>query len=144
MTRPVPGSTKSLGINLLARLAFVCTARQRVSRSVKWKRFAISAAQRGQFPAGISESSARGIAIGTGGVGRLWKPSDARGRDYFKPETAWKLDRAAEMVRSMSSSVCAAETNHASNCEGGSRMPRASISRKNAANRAVSDFLAPA
>ena len=40
---------------------------------------------------------------------------------YFTAETALRLARAAAMARSMSSSVCAAETKRASNWEGGKK-----------------------
>jgi hypothetical protein len=44
---------------------------------------------------------------------------------------ALRLPRAARIVRSISQSVCAAETNSASNCDGAMNTPRSSISRKN-------------
>src|ERR1700732_860132 len=52
--------------------------------------------------------------------------------------------RNAAIVRSMSASECAAETNSASNCEGARKTPRSSMARKNAAKRLVSHFFAPA
>ena len=42
--------------------------------------------------------------------------------------SAARLSRAAAIVWSISSFVCAAETNSASNCEGGKKIPRRSIS----------------
>ena len=44
---------------------------------------------------------------------------------------------AAAMVLSTSFAVCAADRNHASNCDGGGYTPRASIARKNRAYRSV-------
>jgi len=144
MARPVPYSTKSRDIRVLARLAFIRTARQRFSRSIKWKWFAIGATGRSQFPARLSQLPVKGKRDSDGWRWERPKFRRCQGRGYFEAETAWRLGRAAAMVRSMSSSVCAAETNHASNCEGGSRKPCASISWKKAVNRVVSDFLAPA
>lgn len=64
----------------------------------------------------------------------------ARGADY----SVVRLSRAAVIVREISASVCAAETNKASYCEGGRKIPRSSIAWKNFPNLAVSDFLASA
>ncbi len=52
------------------------------------------------------------------------------------------MSLAAAIVRSTSLSVCAAERNHASNCDGGGQTPRAIIPRKNAAYFAVSALTA--
>ncbi len=49
---------------------------------------------------------------------------------------------AAEIVALISSVECAAETKHASNCEGGKYTPFCSIALKYAAKRPVSDILA--
>src|ERR1017187_8097933 len=53
-----------------------------------------------------------------------------------------QFSRAAAIVFAISSSVCAALTNAASNCEGARYTPRSSIFRKNRPNRAVSHFFA--
>jgi hypothetical protein len=58
--------------------------------------------------------------------------------------TAAKLSWQAAAARRTSSSVWAAETKSASNCEGASRNPRRSISWKNAAKRRVSEVFAAA
>jgi hypothetical protein len=64
--------------------------------------------------------------------------------DFVHPRpTARRVSPAARIVRSISASLCAAETNSASNCDGAINTPRSSISRKNAAYMAVSDFFAP-
>ena len=49
-----------------------------------------------------------------------------RGNQSFASEA--RLARAAAIVWSISSFVCAAETNSASNCDGGKKIPRRSIS----------------
>ena len=57
---------------------------------------------------------------------------------------AARLSRKAVMVRAMSASEWAAETNSASNCDGARKIPRLSMALKNAAKRFESDVFAPA
>ena len=57
---------------------------------------------------------------------------------------AARLSRQAAPLRRRSSSLCAAETKSASNCEGGKRILRRTISWKKDAKRRVSDVFAPA
>ena len=52
--------------------------------------------------------------------------------------------RAASIVASISAGPWAIDTNHASNCDGGSRMPRSSIAPKNRAYASRSDASASA
>src|SRR5882757_6165798 len=61
-------------------------------------------------------------------------PAAIRGQSY----TNRNASRAALIVASTSASPCAALTNAASYCEGGSHTPRSSIARWNLPNRAVS------
>src|SRR5207302_3481165 len=90
----------------------------------------------GQVAARLAHDPERRAVHGLAAAGREEAVVHAR--------TSPNAARAAASVCSISASPCALETNAASNAEGGSRTPRESIARKNAACACVSTAAASA